>query len=848
MQPGSTVRRLRVQPGSHDKRPEWVYIVGIDVRQGRGRYSLTTIITFSPRFQLYNQSQHKIQFSQLGFATTFHDPGAEKTYLTAHTNSSLAFHWPRLDLDQLLCMRLLDVSGCQWSGGFQIERVDSFQLSIRDVHGRSRFLRVEISLHYSTYCVILSTADNFPPPFRIDNFSEVPVTFYQTGISDHLLRTVVKPHQSVPYALDGPVLPPHLTVTAPGGSLANYNMNTTGPGNELTYENFIYIVMTATFQLGWEEESSELVLDVPEGSRIVLSSKSGAKRSQLWRMTSTGMIQHEGSSPPQDPKSKRQIDQSHILVLDIGGPANKPDQFAPLMLRKPDPRRSLTQTWRFTEDGRLCCQHSGLYVQAKDGYLGLSGGRDLVLGPTPNLCLSRTETGVPIEQAVSRQKLRPGSGYLSVRVTTDGPTRVLQINDVQQNKEKTFARTEVPDWLETKRPWLVTNEGRASKTQETKSPNVRLDEMQIVLVLKGGVGVSLVSRDPAEELVYICLTNIVIDYQSLPSAQLLDGSVQSFQVDSQVAESSMPIVLYVSPSSKTDDSRHLPAIHFSISRTPPTTANPNAEIFKHLILTVKNITFNIEEEMIYKLHKFLRLTDMEDTEMEEMEDNTGWEHQLSLMAASTQLTRYYFGTLKLSLSQVKLSVHKSNKLNTELKEVKRKLGLSLITFEDASVELDAFVRTHPFETLPFLSSIIAKHYRDELISQAVLILGSTDFLGNPIGFMNDLSEGVSGLIDGDLGGLVKNVTHGAANSAAKMTGSLSHGLSKVSLDTKYDEKRLMIKKKHSDNSKQHLVAGLKGLGFGVLGGLTSVITEPIEGAASDGVSGFFSGNIDIGHH
>ena len=96
----------------------------------------------------------------------------------------------------------------------------------------------------------------------------------------------------------------------------------------------------------------------------------------------------------------------------------------------------------------------------------------LEVGPTPNLCLRRTDTGVPIEKVVSRQKLRPGSGYLSVRVTTDGPTRVLQINDVQQNKEKTFARTEVPDWLETKRPWLVTNEGRASKTQETKSPNV----------------------------------------------------------------------------------------------------------------------------------------------------------------------------------------------------------------------------------------------------------------------------------------------------------------------------------------------------------------------------------------
>ena len=37
------------------------------------------------------------------------------------------------------------------------------------------------------------------------------------------------------------------------------------------------------------------------------------------------------------------------------------------------------------------------------------------------------------------------------------------------------------------------------------------------------------------------------------------------------------------------------------------------------------------------------------------------------------------------------------------------------------------------------------------------------------------------------------------------------------------------------------MAGLKGLGFGVLGGLTSVITEPIQGAASAGVSGFMAG-------
>lgn len=59
----------------------------------------------------------------------------------------------------------------------------------------------------------------------------------------------------------------------------------------------------------------------------------------------------------------------------------------------------------------------------------------------------------------------------------------------------------------------------------------------------------------------------------------------------------------------------------------------------------------------------------------------------------------------------------------------------------------------------------------ELKWQAGIILGSVDFLGNPIGFVNDLSEGVSGLIyDGNVKALVKNVAHGLSNSAAKVTG------------------------------------------------------------------------------
>ena len=78
----------------------------------------------------------------------------------------------------------------------------------------------------------------------------------------------------------------------------------------MTYENFIYVCLTATFGedrslLASQSQQclvgDEMVLDVPQGTRVVLNRKETGKRSQLWRMTGSGMLQHEGSSPPRDP-------------------------------------------------------------------------------------------------------------------------------------------------------------------------------------------------------------------------------------------------------------------------------------------------------------------------------------------------------------------------------------------------------------------------------------------------------------------------------------------------------------------------------------------------------------------
>lgn len=61
------------------------------------------------------------------------DPGAVATYATAVKDCSLAWHWPRLDKNLLLCIRLLEVENCLWSGGFGIDNEDSLHINIRCV-------------------------------------------------------------------------------------------------------------------------------------------------------------------------------------------------------------------------------------------------------------------------------------------------------------------------------------------------------------------------------------------------------------------------------------------------------------------------------------------------------------------------------------------------------------------------------------------------------------------------------------------------------------------------------------------------------------------------------------------
>ena len=260
---------------------------------------------------------------------------------------------------------------------------------------------------------------------------------------------------------------------------------------------------------------------------------------------------------------------------------------------------------------------------------------------------------------------------------------------------------------------------------------------------------------------------------------------------------------------------------------------------------------NIEELVLLKFLDFINF-DPVDNELDEISSSLSSMNNADLLyhanrnvtSSLARSVQYYFAYLVIQLSQVKLSVFTSaQRISAYLSNLKKKTGIKLIRFEDALIQLKPFQKMYSLMTRRFLLNSIQEHYRRELKSQAAKILGTVDFLGNPVGFFNDFTEGFYELIDGNISGWFFNVTHGLSDSTAKFTSVLGEQLGVATMDSRYQEIRRKIKQQSTNGGQRgHLSAGMLGLAHGLIGGITSVITQTYDGMVTQGgVSGLITG-------
>jgi len=71
------------------------------------------------------------------------------------------------------------------------------------------------------------------------------------------------------------------------------------------------------------------------------------------------------------------------------------------------------------------------------------------------------------------------------------------------------------------------------------------------------------------------------------------------------------------------------------------------------------------------------------------------------------------------------------------------LTMAVGNINDAPLELNALAIKDMRLTLPELQSRITYHYRQDVLRQLYKILGSADFIGNPVGLFTNVSSGVA---------------------------------------------------------------------------------------------------------
>lgn len=189
------------------------------------------------------------------------------------------------------------------------------------------------------------------------------------------------------------------------------------------------------------------------------------------------------------------------------------------------------------------------------------------------------------------------------------------------------------------------------------------------------------------------------------------------------------------------------------------------------------------------------------------------------------------------------------------------LTMHVPDLDNAPVRLNALMIEHAFGTSGDLTRRVSKYYTRQLWKQLHKILGSFDFLGNPVGFLDHIGTGVRDFVYEPLEGLkvggkgfskglakgtaslVTNTLDGTFDAASKISGTFGQGLATMSLDDHYQQIRARARRHHVRGIREGLIQGSKELSLGVYEGVAGLVLGPMRGAQENGALGFVKGTI-----
>ncbi|KAK9485881.1 hypothetical protein V1527DRAFT_94643 [Lipomyces starkeyi] len=382
-----------------------------------------------------------------------------------------------------------------------------------------------------------------------------------------------------------------------------------------------------------------------------------------------------------------------------------------------------------------------------------------------------------------------------------------------------------------------------------------------------GIGISLINTR-MQELCYITFRGFEIKYNESAIYQTLSTKLKWIQIDNELFGGIYPIVLYPSvlPQTAKEMENH-PTLSASVTRVKDD--SHGVLYVKYATILLQQMTVEIDEDFLFALLDFSKVPGASWTSS--VEDKL-CDDELNVPEPeqSPAGRDVYFEVLHIQPAQMDLSFVRTERVNVEDKTSSQNaimfflniLTMAIGNINDAPVQLNALVLENARVSLPMLAHLMATHYGQQFLFQVHNILGSADFLGNPVGLFNNLSSGVMdifyepyqgfimndrpqelgiGLAKGGLSFLKKSV-FGVSDSIAKVTGSISKGLAVATLDKQFqDRRRISRVRNRPKHALYGVTAGANSFVEGLASGISGMALAPMKGASEEGATGFFKG-------
>ena len=447
------------------------------------------------------------------------------------------------------------------------------------------------------------------------------------------------------------------------------------------------------------------------------------------------------------------------------------------------------------------------------------------------------------------------SRIIDVNIAADGPTQTLVLSNYKPSKSLYKQKS-----------------GQAQTSQASLSSGFEVKEQESDVSFKAqlrlaGFGISLVNKN-LKELLYLTFREIELKYGDSKLYQTLNWTIKWVQIDNQLYGGIFPILLYPSVVPKTGKEMDAhPIFHTQLTRVKDDSYG--VLYIKYSTLLLQQMTLEVDEDFIFAMLDFMKVPG---ASWSEEPDSKLCDEDLDIPEPKQeqQGQDVYFELLHLQPMQLDLSFVRTERINAEdtasssnpLVFFVNVMTMSVGNVNDAPLKLNSLMLENARISIPALLANIQTHYTQEVLRQVHIILGSADFLGNPVGLFNNVTSGFADIFYEPYQGLVmtdrpqelgigiakgassfvKKSVFGFSDSMAKFTGSMSKGLAAATMDKEYQDQRRMSK---SRNRPKHALYGVTSGGnafaSSMASGIGGLARQPLQGAEKEGLPGFMKG-------